>query len=253
MFAEFARERSWTEREAGRVRELRADLRLMAEIGHVHADCLSKWIARCGLHPAVSEGAAGYSHDGGVVGAMLAAVVSAIAAGTWKRLRAWDEPRGQRAKGWNHLDRLYRAAGRWFYLCAPRGLDAIPELAGADEAELAAVLRTATAAVWVSRLVAAGAGAHILEDLPDLMDDPIVRSRGLAIEREHPGFGRACMAGPARRLSMTPTRPASPVGPPGADTRAVLDSLGFDSHELIQRDIARDGLPDGTTFVGMFR
>jgi hypothetical protein len=52
---------------------------------------------------------------------------------------------------------------------------------------------------------------------------------------------------------MTPTRPASPVGPPGADTRAVLDSLGFDSHELIQRDIARDGLPDGTTFVGMFR
>jgi crotonobetainyl-CoA:carnitine CoA-transferase CaiB-like acyl-CoA transferase len=167
--------------------------------------------------------------------------------------RAWDEPRGQDAKGWNALDRLYRAADRWFYLCAPRGLDAIPELAGAQEAELAAVLRTATAADWVRRLVAAGAGAHVLEDQPDLMEDPVVRSRGLAIERDHPGFGRARMAGPGRRLSMTPARPTSPVGPPGTDTRAVLDSLGFDSRDLIERHIARDGLPDGTTFVGMFR
>ena len=81
-------------------------------------------------------------------------------------------------------------------------------------------------------------------------DDP---RAGLPVERQHPGFGRAWMAGPSRRLSLTPPRPGRPVGPPGSDTRAVLDELGFDSDDLIGRDVARDGLPEGTTFVGMFR
>jgi len=32
----------------------------------------------------------------------------------------------------------------------------------------------------------------------------------------------------------------------------VLGELGFDADDLLARDIARDGLPPGTTFVGMF-
>lgn len=167
--------------------------------------------------------------------------------------RTWDEPSGQAAKGWGPFDRLYQASDRWFYLCAPDGLDAVAELAGLGEEDLTAVFRTAPAQSWAGRLTAAGIGAHILVDQPDLMDDDTVRARGLSLERQHPGFGRARMAGPSRRLSLTPPRPGCPVGPPGSDTRAVLDELGFDSDDLISRDIARDGLPEGTTFVGMFR
>ncbi|GLZ11994.1 hypothetical protein Acsp04_22290 [Actinomadura sp. NBRC 104425] len=167
--------------------------------------------------------------------------------------RVWDEPRGQSAKGWGPYDRLYPAADRWFYLCAPDGLGAVPELAGLDEQELETTFRTAPAQSWIDRLTAAGISAHVLVDQPDLMDDEVVLSRGLAIERDHPGFGRARMAGPSRRLSMTPPVPGRPVGPPGSDTRAVLTELGFDADELIGRDVARQGLPEGTTFVGMFR
>jgi crotonobetainyl-CoA:carnitine CoA-transferase CaiB-like acyl-CoA transferase len=167
--------------------------------------------------------------------------------------RAWDEPRGQSAKGWGQHDRLYQASDRWFYLCAPDGLGAVTELAGLGEAKLAEVFRGALAGDWVDRLTAAGIGAHVLADQPDLMDDPVARARGLAVERDHPGFGRARMAGPSPRLSRTPVRPGRPVGPPGADTRAVLSELGFDAGDLLARDIARDGLPPGTTFVGMFR
>ena len=167
--------------------------------------------------------------------------------------RTWDEPRGQSAKGWGPFDRLYPGADRWFYLCAPDGLDGDKELSGLGEAELTEIFRTRTATFWVDRLTTAGAGAHVLTDQPDLMDDEVVRARGLSIERDHPGFGLACMAGPSRRLSTTPPRPTLPVGPPGSDTRAVLDELGFDSDDLIARDIARTGLPEGTAFVGMFR
>ncbi|MCP2256136.1 Crotonobetainyl-CoA:carnitine CoA-transferase CaiB [Prauserella aidingensis] len=167
--------------------------------------------------------------------------------------RVWDEPRGQSTKGPGTFARLYPAADRWFYLCSPDGLDGVPELAGLAEERLAEVFRTRPAQEWVDRLVAAGAGAHILIDQPDLMDAPVVQDRGLALERDHPGFGRARMAGPSFRLSRTPPRAPRPVGPPGADTPAVLADFGFDSDDLIARDIARDGLPEGTTFVGMFR
>jgi crotonobetainyl-CoA:carnitine CoA-transferase CaiB-like acyl-CoA transferase len=61
------------------------------------------------------------------------------------------------------------------------------------------------------------------------------------------------MAGPSPRLSRTPPRPGRPVGPPGSDTRAVLAELGLDADDLIARDVARESLPQGTTFVGMFR
>lgn len=167
--------------------------------------------------------------------------------------RVWDEPVGQQAKGWGAFDRLYAGSDRWFYLCAPDGLNAVPELNGLDERKLAGTFRTAPAQMWVDLLRRAGIGAHVLVDQPDLMDDEVARSRGLAIERDHPGVGRATMAGPSRRLSLTPPRPTAPVGPPGADTKAVLDEYGFDGADFITQDVARAGLPEGTTFIGMFR
>src|SRR5258708_27223642 len=75
LFGEFAREQGWTTREAALVLEIRADLRRMVEAGHVEADCLNEWIARCGLRPAVGDGTVLYSHDDGPAGAVLAAVI----------------------------------------------------------------------------------------------------------------------------------------------------------------------------------
>ena len=154
--------------------------------------------------------------------------------------RAWDEPRGQQAKGWNACDRLYRAADRWFYLAAPQGLGALPDLAGLDGRKLEETFRTERAAAWVGRLHAAGIGAHILTELTDMMDDDVARARGLSLEREHRGVGRVRMAGPSARLSRTPPRPTRP-GPPGSDTRSVLEDLGFDAGDLIARDITVTG------------
>ncbi|MEI4271149.1 CoA transferase [Klenkia sp. LSe6-5] len=167
--------------------------------------------------------------------------------------RVWDEPAGQAAKGWGPADRLYAGSDRWFYVTAPDGFDTLGELAGLDEDALEKVFRSRPAETWVDLLVDAGMGAHVLVDQADLMDDPSTRARGLAVERDHPGFGRAVMAGPSRRLSRTPPRPGRPVGPPGSDTRAVLEELGLDAADLLARDIAREGLPEGTAFVGMFR
>ncbi len=167
--------------------------------------------------------------------------------------RAWDEPCGQQVKGWNACDRLYRAADRWFYLAAPHGLDALPDLAGLSEQELEQTFSTELAAAWVGRLQAAGIGAHVLTELADLMDDDTARARGLSLEREHRGVGRVRMAGPSARLSRTPPQPTGPAGAPGSDTRSVLEDLGFDAADLIARDVARDGLPEATTLVGMFR
>ena len=124
--------------------------------------------------------------------------------------RAWDEPRGQQAKGWNACDRLYRAADRWFYLAAPQGLGALPDLAGLDGRKLEETFRTERAAAWVGRLQAAGIGAHVLTELTDMMDDDVARARGLFLEREHRGVGRVRMAGPSARLSRTPPRPTRP-------------------------------------------
>lgn len=165
----------------------------------------------------------------------------------------WDEPAGPQAKGWGPCDRLYAGSDEWFYLCAPGGLNGVPELAGLHEEALAKAFKSAPAKEWVDRLVAAGVAAHVLVDQSELMDDPVAQARGLVIERDHPGEGRIRMAGPSARLSRTPAQATRPAGRPGSDTRSVLDALGLDSEDLIARDIARSGLPEGTEFIGLFR
>lgn len=167
--------------------------------------------------------------------------------------REWDEPAGPAAKGWGPFDRLYPASDCWFYLCAPDGLDAVAELAGMDEDQLVEIFRSAPAQLWVDRLTEADIGAHVLIYQADLMDDPAAESRGLVVERDHPGEGRIRMAGPSPRLARTPARATRPAGRPGSDTQTVLADLGLDATDLIARDVARGALPEGTEFIGLFR
>ena len=117
LFGEFARGQGWTAREATRARELRACLRRMVETERVEADALNRWITQCGLRPAVDQDEVVYRHDGGPASAMLAAVVSAIGDGSWKRLKACPDCR------WVFYDNTRNGSKRWclMYAGGPEG------------------------------------------------------------------------------------------------------------------------------------
>jgi crotonobetainyl-CoA:carnitine CoA-transferase CaiB-like acyl-CoA transferase len=171
--------------------------------------------------------------------------------------KVWDEPRGQDAIGSGPLHRLYRARDGWFFLGAQEtdlarladveGLAGIETLSGQ---ELATVLEGrfagAKATDWIARLTAAGAGAHHVAAVGEIMSDPWVQAHGLSLTREHAGAGLITTNGPAPRLSRTPVRPGNPASAPGADARDVLREAGLvdDFRELTEQGIVvTEGVP----------
>lgn len=150
--------------------------------------------------------------------------------------KSWDEPRGQTALGAGPLQRLYRASDGWLFLGAREGdltkLARIDGLQGIDAlhgdalaASLERAVREHTAAWWVDRFVAAGAGAHASTPVQALIDDRWVRAHGLVMTRDHDAVGPVTTIGPVPRLSRTPLRPGRPAPPPGSDMEAVLHEL----------------------------
>jgi predicted RNA-binding Zn ribbon-like protein len=112
-FGELARQQRWTEHEAASVRELRDDLRRLIESGSTaEAGCLNAWIDRLAVRPAVADGQVSYWHAGGPAGALVAAVLSAISAGTWKRLKACPDCR------WVFYDHTRNGSKRWCLMYA---------------------------------------------------------------------------------------------------------------------------------------
>jgi len=109
-FAAFAAERRWGPGDAARVRELRDDLRQVVETGD--ADPLNQWIGRTGIRPEVADGVIAYRHDAGPAGEFLAAVLSAVSAGTWKRLKACPDCR------WVFYDNTRNGGKRWCLMYA---------------------------------------------------------------------------------------------------------------------------------------
>src|SRR5690606_20487527 len=105
--------------------------------------------------------------------------------------KRWDEPRGQDAIGSGPLHRAYEAADGWFFLGAREsdlaalagveGLTSIETLVGdALEAALEQRFTRADIETWVSRLTAAGIGAHrVVNGVRELMEDPWVIDHGL--------------------------------------------------------------------------
>lgn len=155
--------------------------------------------------------------------------------------KEWTEPRGQSALGSGPLQRLYRASDGWLFLGARASelpaLARIEGLSGIAEVQgerltwlLEQALLTHPVAHWVEHCTAAGAGAHALTPVAQLVDDAWVRAHGLVITREHVGLGTVTTTGPVARLSRTPLRAGRPVLPPGADLAEVMQEL--ESHEL---------------------
>jgi hypothetical protein len=109
-FGELARELSWPVAEAALVRELRDDLRQVVESGD--AGCLNRWIERVGLLPVVARDGIVYGHEAGPAGDYLAAVVSAVGAGSWKRLKACPDCK------WIFYDNTRNGSKRWCLMYA---------------------------------------------------------------------------------------------------------------------------------------
>ena len=175
--------------------------------------------------------------------------------------KQWNEPRGQEATGSGPLNRLYQAGDGWLFLAASM-TDADGELArcaeladlanrsGADlERALEERMRTRNVAAWVTVLNKAGIGAHrLVPSLPELMTDPLTQSRGLAITRDHEGFGPITTTAPGARLSRTPVTPGRPAPKPGSDAASVLAEIGLGSELerlVLDRVIALDGVKAG--------
>ncbi len=150
--------------------------------------------------------------------------------------KRWDEPQGQEATGSGPLNRLYQAGDGWLFLAA-RGdeLARCPELAvlagrdaGAIEQALESRLRERPVATWVAALTRAGIGAHrVVPSLVELMTDPLVQARGLAVTRDHEGFGPITTTAPGVRLSRTPVDVGRPASRPGSDAASILAEIGM--------------------------
>jgi crotonobetainyl-CoA:carnitine CoA-transferase CaiB-like acyl-CoA transferase len=112
--------------------------------------------------------------------------------------KEWNEPHGQEATGSGPLNRLYQASDGWFFLAARAQnvanctdlADLVGRTAADLERELERRMRSRSIAAWVELLNKAGIGAHrVIPTLPELMTDPLTTARGLAITRDHEGFG----------------------------------------------------------------
>jgi crotonobetainyl-CoA:carnitine CoA-transferase CaiB-like acyl-CoA transferase len=80
------------------------------------------------------------------------------------------------------------------------------------------------------------------------MTDPLVRSRGLAITRDHEGFGPITTTAPGVKLSRTPVTVGRPAARPGSDAASVLAEIGLGGEldRLIREGvIAMDGVKAG--------
>ena len=171
--------------------------------------------------------------------------------------KKWDEPHGQEATGSGPLNRLYQASDGWLFLAARKGELAhcaqLADLAGrsaADlERELEARMRGRSVATWVEALNQAGIGAHrVVPSLVELMTDPLVQARGLAITRDHEGFGPITTTAPGVKLSRTPMTVGRPAARPGSDAASVLAEIGLggELQRLIREGvIAVDGVKAG--------
>jgi predicted RNA-binding Zn ribbon-like protein len=109
-FDEFRRERRWRRVSAPLLRELRDDLRQVVETGD--SGILNQWIDRLALRLVVEQGAIAYRHEPGPAGEILAAVISAVSDGSWKRLKACPDCH------WVFYDNTRNGSKRWCLMYA---------------------------------------------------------------------------------------------------------------------------------------
>ncbi|GAB3644502.1 CGNR zinc finger domain-containing protein [Glycomyces tarimensis] len=111
-FDEYAEQAGLPQARRHELLALRADLRRTVERSADTADVVNEWIGRLELRPRVADGAVGFSHRGDRAGDLVAAVLEAIAAGHWRRLKACPDCR------WVFYDHSRNGSKRWCLMTA---------------------------------------------------------------------------------------------------------------------------------------
>jgi crotonobetainyl-CoA:carnitine CoA-transferase CaiB-like acyl-CoA transferase len=187
--------------------------------------------------------------------AMQMSITGSVAAGL-------DEiPRTTRNRPFNVLVNNYRTAdGRWVALCMlqadrfwpgfcaaigrddllsdPRFADAHARAANVEAcvAELDATFTTQPLAVWKERLAAQEGQWDVLNTVSEVLRDPQVEANSFAHRVRYDGGHELVIVGSPVQFDGTPPtlRPAPGYG---ADTDAVLESLGWDAEAILDAKI----------------
>jgi len=102
----------------------------------------------------------------------------------------------------------------------------------AIKAIIEARTREQPSAYWIQRLNEFGVPCGPVLDLHEVFEDPQVLSQQMAIDVSHPGHGIVRMLGCPIKFSQTPGHTTQPAPELGADTDAVLQSLGMPGAEI---------------------
>jgi crotonobetainyl-CoA:carnitine CoA-transferase CaiB-like acyl-CoA transferase len=102
----------------------------------------------------------------------------------------------------------------------------------AMNAAVEAKLAGASTLEWIERLNAAGVPCGRVMGLPEVFADPQVLVQKMVLDQHHPGHGMVRMLGFPVKFAEAPCALQRPAPDLGADTDAVLSSLGYSTTEL---------------------
>jgi alpha-methylacyl-CoA racemase len=130
------------------------------------------------------------------------------------------------AKFWNRFcDLVEKPEWKPFVLPNPAALSSQKEA-------ITTLFETQPQAHWVKLGLDNDLLISPVHDLPDLEQDPHLQAREMIVEVEHPKAGRMKQVGIPLKFSDTPARIAGHAPELGADTEAVLSSLGYNAEEI---------------------
>ena len=97
---------------------------------------------------------------------------------------------------------------------------------------IAAVMATKTRDEWLAILEAAGTQFAPVLTIAQALDDPHNRARKMVLDLPAPGGGTVRHTGTPLHLSATPAATPQVARPAGADTRRVLEGLGYSPAQI---------------------
>jgi crotonobetainyl-CoA:carnitine CoA-transferase CaiB-like acyl-CoA transferase len=97
---------------------------------------------------------------------------------------------------------------------------------------LATRFATASSAVWLERLDAAGIPAGPILDLPAAFSSPQAQALAVRVPLEHPALGSVDQVAPPYELAATPASVRTPPPLLGEQSDAILAEVGYSPDEI---------------------